>query len=179
MIGHLPTTLIVDGREYEINSDFRFALSCLQAFEDHELTDSEKRMVLLRNIYVEIPKNEQDAAEQAVWFLDCGKEVHETQKILVLMDWAQDEQYIFSAINKKAGFSVRQLEYLHWWDFVGYYMEPDESLFAQIVNIRAKRKKGRKLEKWEQEFYIQNRHAIDLQREADEAERLRREIEGE
>lgn len=179
MIGELPTTLTVDEREYEINSDFRFALPCILAFADPELTDHNRVTVLLNNIYKEIPANTSEAVKQAVWFLDCGKQSPEKPTGPVLMDWGQDEQYIFSSVNKKAGFSVRALPYLHWWDFVGYYMEPDESLYSQIVNIRAKRKLGKKLEPWEKEFYAQNQEVIDLKCDQDEIERILEELEGE
>ena len=37
-------------------------------------------------------------------------------------------------------------------------------MFAQIVNIRQKKAKGKKLDKGEREFYEKNRKAIDLKR---------------
>ena len=41
-------------------------------------------------------------------------------------------------------------------------MEIGESLFSSVLNIRQKRAKGKKLEKYEQEFYKDNRNLIDL-----------------
>lgn len=43
MIGLLPTSLEIDGEQYEINSDFRIALLIFEAYADKELTYGEKR----------------------------------------------------------------------------------------------------------------------------------------
>ncbi|MDR1101656.1 MAG: bacteriophage Gp15 family protein [Clostridiales bacterium] len=168
MIGYLPKSLIVDGREYAINSDFRPALRCIQAFEDGELTNSDKMVVLLRNIYIEAPENTQEAITQAIWFLDCGNESRIAEDRPRLMDWSKDEQYIFASMNRKVGYSVREVEYLHWWDFIGMFLEPDESMFSHIVTIRAKLRKGKKLDESEKGFYLEHKETIDLAREKDD-----------
>jgi hypothetical protein len=41
-------------------------------------------------------------------------------------------------------------------------MEIGECTFSNIVSIREKKIKGKKLEKYEQEFYRENRKLIDL-----------------
>lgn len=40
---------------------------------------------------------------------------------------------------------------------MGAYMEISEGLFHEILLIRQKRMSGKKLEKWEQEFYRKNK----------------------
>ena len=62
---------------------------------------------------------------------------------------------------------------------MGAYMEIGEGLYSQIIGIRQKKAKGRKLEKWEQEFYQANRSLIELktkrqERPEDEKEELRK-----
>ena len=49
------------------------------------------------------------------------------------------------------------MQYLHWWTFLGAYMEIGESLFSQILSVRMKKAKGKKLEDWEREFYKENK----------------------
>jgi hypothetical protein len=40
------------------------------------------------------------------------------------------------------GYSVRDPEkYTHWYDFVGAYMEIDESVWSTVIAIRVKKKK--------------------------------------
>ena len=46
-IGSLPTSLTINGKPYEIRSDFRVGLNIIQAFTDPELSKSEKIEVLL------------------------------------------------------------------------------------------------------------------------------------
>lgn len=41
-------------------------------------------------------------------------------------------------------------------------MEIGESLFSQILSVRMKKAKGKKLEDWEREFYKENKTLIDL-----------------
>jgi hypothetical protein len=169
MIGKLPSHLKVNGKNRAIRSDFRVALLIFQAYNDVELSDQERAIVMLDCLYEDfesIPKDDmQEAANQAVWFLDGGKgsdEVSNHKKAKKVMDWEQDEQLIFSAVNKVAGYETRATEYLHWWTLLGYFNEIGEGLFSTVINIRHKKNKGKKLEKYEQEFYRENKHLIDI-----------------
>lgn len=54
------------------------------------------------------------------------------------------------------------MKYMHWWTFLGAYMEIADGLFSQVLYIRQKKAKGKKLEKWEMEFYKNNKKLIDL-----------------
>ena len=117
---------------------------------------------MLELLFEEIPTNVEEALKQASWFLDGGKQYEEFNKSKKIMDWEQDESIIFSAINKVAGCETREKEYMHWWTFLGYFSEIDEGLFSTVINIRQKRNSGKKLEKYEQEFYRNNKTLIDL-----------------
>ena len=79
-----------------------------------------------------------------------------------VMDWQQDFPLIVSPINKALGFEVRAVEYLHWWTFLAAYQEIGDCLFAHVVSIRRKKKRGQKLDKSDQQFYRENRQIIDL-----------------
>lgn len=72
MIGLLPTSLEIDGEQYEINSDFRIALLIFEAYADKELTYGEKAAVCLNCLYKVVPKNVEEALTRALWFLDGG-----------------------------------------------------------------------------------------------------------
>ena len=71
---------------------------------------------------------------------------------------------IFSAVNKVAGKETRELPYLHWWTFLGYFNEIGEGTFSFVVNIRNKLNRGKKLEKDEREFLNRNKELIKLER---------------
>ena len=51
MLGELPVSIEVGGRDYPIDSDFRNILAILTAFNDDELQPVEKGYVCLRRLY--------------------------------------------------------------------------------------------------------------------------------
>lgn len=160
MIGQLPSSLTVAGIDYRIRTDFRDILKVVVAFSDPELENAEKVYVCLYIIYEEfesIPQSDyEEAYKAAIKFIDCGVEAG-SDKSPRTMDWEQDERIMFPAINRVAGFEVRSAEYLHWWTFMGYFMEIHEGVFSQVLSLRHKKAKGKKLEKWEQEFWRSNK----------------------
>ena len=168
MIGRLPKELNVNGTDRAIRSDFRVALLIMQAYNDPELSEQEKARVMMECLYEDYEvityEEYQEAYDKAVWFLDGGTvdEDSKHQKSKKVMDWEQDEQMIFSAVNKVAGHETRAVEYLHWWTFLGYFNEIGEGLLSTVINIRQKKNKGKKLEKYEQEFYRENKSLIDI-----------------
>lgn len=179
MIGVLPKTLTVSGKEYPINTDYRVVLIIFEAYDDPELTETEKTAVMINCLYENprsIPyKDYEEACLQAAWFLDGGKE-YETQKPTEarVISWQQDEQMIFSAINKTAGFELRNAEYIHWWTFLGYFSEIGECLLNTVVSIRKKKNQHKILDKFEQEFYQKNKSLIDIKKRYSASEQAER-----
>lgn len=164
MIYDLPKALTLGGREWAINTDYRDVLNILEAFEDPNLTDEEKVFVCLYCLYVDferIPKDTVQAAyEAAIEFIDHGNgNEHAGSRS---MDWTQDAPLIFPAVNHVAGFEVRSVEYMHWWTFVGLFMEIRDSVFSTVLSLRQKKNRGKKLEKHEQEFWKDNKGICEL-----------------
>lgn len=160
MLGALPKSLNVGGVDYPINADFRNIFPIFAAFSDNELTDQDKLFVCMRRLFVDLdslPAEQYTAAYQAALdFLAAGR--HDDKPGPKIVNWEKDEQMIFSAINQVAGVSeVRDLPFLHWWTFLGYFMAIDpESLCGSVLRIRQKKAKHKKLEKYEEEFYRAN-----------------------
>jgi len=173
MIGTLPKALEVGGVSYPINTDFRDVLDVLEAFDDPNLTDNEKIYICLSIIYEnldDIPQGDyEEAYKEAVAFIDHG--ISGGSSHIKTMDWEKDEALIFSAINKVAGKETRECEYIHWWTFLGYYMEIGDGIFSKVVSIRAKKAKHKKLEKWEQEFVQANPNLVKLERKRSDEEK--------
>lgn len=172
MIWELPTSLTVNGADWEIRTDFRDILKILVAFEDPELEPEEKEYVCLYILYVDfdqIPKDSYTAAyKAALQFIDNGMEGESGAPRT--MDWEQDAKILFPAVNHVAGFEVRSAEYLHWWTFTGYFMEIKDSVYANVLGLRQKKAKGKKLEKWEREFWNSNRRICVLSTKLTEEE---------
>ena len=88
-----------------------------------------------------IPKDDYEAAfKAALAFIDHNDKPEDTggKPPPRVMDWEQDESIMFPAVNKVAGFEVRSARYVHWWTFMGYYMEISDGVFAQVLNLRLK-----------------------------------------
>lgn len=174
MIGSLPKTLTVNGREWAIATDYREILKVMVIFNDPELEAREKLFLCLYYIYDDFeklnPDEYEEAYKQAVWFIDCGSEPKEGKNPR-LMDWEQDEHIIFPAVNRVAGFEVRDRDYLHWWTFMGYFTEIHEGIFSQVLSLRQKKAKKKKLEKWEREFWSANKDLCVLKEKLTEEEK--------
>lgn len=108
MIGTLPKHIEVGGENRAIRTDFRVALTIFVVYNDVTLSDTERVAITLQCLYVDIASIQErhlrQAIEQAVIYLDGNREQSEkTQQTKhKLLDWEQDESYIFSAINKVA-----------------------------------------------------------------------------
>lgn len=174
MIGVLPEALTVGSEEYSIRTDYRNVLQVFEAFQDPELTQEEKWIVAIYLMFEDFSCaddvlqaaqdgfNLEEAIQQILWFISAGQpEKQALEK--PTYNWKQDEQIIFSAVNKVAGKETRELEYLHWWTFLGYFNEVGEGTFSFIVGIRHKLNKGKKLEKHEKEFLAQNKELVKLE----------------
>ena len=181
-----PTSLNIGGVDYEIRTDYRAVLDLLTALNDEELMDADpqieaymKSRVILEIMFPQcddIPEEYmQEALDKVIEFIDMG--ITEDSKKPKTMDWEQDAPILIPAINKVLNTEIRAQKYIHWWTFLGAYMEIGESLFSNIVHIRQKKAKGKKLDKWEQDFYKENKSLIDFkqknQRSEEEKELLR------
>ena len=176
MVFDLPNSLSFGGRAWRIDADYRQVLRVLAAGEDPVLSDAEKATLCLYNLYVnfgEIPPTLWQAAyDAAVAFIDHGSAPSGGART---MDWTQDADLIFPAVNRVAGFEVRSVAFMHWWTFLGYFMELRDSVYATVLALRQKRAAGKKLEKWEQDYWRQNRALCELRPRYDRAERAERE----
>ena len=67
-------------------------------------------------------------------------------------------------VNKVAGTEIRAIPFLHWWTFMAYFNAIGEGQLSTLVSIRDKLRRGKKLEKWEQEYYRKNKERVDLRK---------------
>ena len=164
----LPTTVTVNDNIYTIrnNGDYRMVLDCFQVLNDVELSEKERLFAFLIIFYEDFNTLEdvlltddetiKSLVDNAFLFFNCGQEHVAGETNYKTIDWEQDSQLISSAVNKVAGKEIRAEQYLHWWTFMGYFSSVGESSLATVVGIRSKIAKGKKLEKYEQEFRRDN-----------------------
>lgn len=143
----LPEAIRINDRVYEINSDFRDCLRIILAYEDSDLTGFEKQLVLLGNLYKEMPAEEdiKEAAEKGVKFLNGGEEegAGSMTSELRLFSFAKDARFIFSAFQQTHGIDLQHTQYLHWWQFLTLFMDlGSETMFCNLVGLRKRVKTG-------------------------------------
>lgn len=169
----LPFSLEVNGIEHPIRYQYTAVLDIIRALNDPELEDKEKVYCCLYILYEDfedmMPSDYEEAFRKAMWFIDNGEDSKKDGKKLV--DFEQDEKLLIPAINRVAGREIRRDPDIHWWTFLGWFMEIGECTYSQVLNIRSKKSKGKKLEDWEQEFYSANRDICDIQDKMSEEEK--------
>lgn len=173
MIIGLPTSIEVCGTSYKIRSDYRAILDICIALNSIEFSNEEKGYIALFIFYEDLEtmphEHYEEALKKCYWFIDCGNE-YSDKPTPHLMDWEQDFKYIIAPVNRIAGKEVRSVEYMHWWTFVSMYMEIGDCLFAQIVSIRDKMARHKKLDQSEREWYRRNKDIIELKTKYNDTE---------
>ena len=176
MMWSLPISVEIGGTKYPIRNkcDFRVVLDVISSLSDEELEMEQRVECALFQFYgndeldtlekvLSSLNDIQIAIVEMMKIINLGKEETEEENKPKIMDWEHDFQQITPPISRVLGYSVRDAKnYTHWYDFIGAYMEIGECSWANIVSVRNKRMKGKPLDKWEREFYNENRKLIDL-----------------
>ena len=160
----LPNSAKIGGKKYEINADFRDVFEILAYLNDQNKPEYLRWQVALSLFYEgEIPQEHQrEAMEFLANFISYGSRDEKPGPKLI--DWEQDAQMIISDVNKIAGADVRSSTFLHWWTFLSYFYGIGEGQLSTVVSIRSKKRKGKKLEKWEEEFYRENVDRVEFKK---------------
>lgn len=161
----LPQSIEIGGKQWEIHADFRDILDIIQRLSSKT---SESLYVCLALFYEDFENLPEDcfteALEKMFSFIACGEEEDASPRPKTI-DWEQDRQMIISDINKVAGCEIRALPFCHWWTFISWFNGIGDGQLATVVSIREKKRKGKKLEDWEKEFYKNNRSKVDFKTE--------------
>lgn len=175
-----PTSLNVGGVDYAIRTNYGAVLDLFIALNDPDCVgDTEEEtnyihsMMIMQIMFPDCdsipPEHWQEAINKVCEFIDTG--ISDKKNSPKTMDWEKDAPIIIPEINKIMGYEVRNPAInTHWWTFLGAYMGIGESLFSNIVRIRYKKSKGKKLDKQEQEFYKENKHLIDFEQKTKRSE---------
>lgn len=174
MKGLLPRTLDVCGKPFEIRTDFRDILVICKALDDDSLTKEEKAYITLRCLFYDYDKLPKDGLEEAVTkafrFVGGGDipKTKDTGKKMI--DFEHDGFMLYPAISKTLGvIDVRDLDYLHWFTFLGAFGEIGNGLMSYTLSLRGKMNEEKKLEKNEREFLDKNRDIIMLRSKEEQA----------
>lgn len=175
MLGILPSSVVINGVTYKLNTDYHIALIIFEALEDPNLTEQQKMYIMLSCLYEDyksIPEEfYKEAVEEANKFLNGGENYDDAPKQKPLFSWTQDANIIFDAVNIVAGKELRdENNHEHWYTFLSYMGGIKESTFSTYIGIRKKLNKGKKLEKWEEDILRNNRDGVILKTRLSDAE---------
>lgn len=161
----LPTTVEVNGKTYEINTDYRDILTILSLYNRNDLSEMGKSLAAIQIFYKDkIPTDTQIAAKKMFEFINLNEEQSEedAKPLMPVYDWEQDYLAIVADVNRVAGCEIRALPYLHWFTFMSYFHAIGEGQLSFLICLRTKLRKGQKLEDSEREYYAQNRSKVNL-----------------
>lgn len=140
----LPDSITVGDQSYKLDTDFRTALKTLLAFEDAELTTSEKTSIMFDNLVdEETYEVSEELAIELIGFLNGGKpsEPDEDDNYR-LYSLSIDAELIFAAFRQTHGIDLQSVS-MHWWIFLALFMDLGaDTAFCNLVSMRKRYQKG-------------------------------------
>lgn len=144
LVDLVPTTVNIDNKEYEINSDFRTSILFELLMQDGTIEEDDKILMALQLYYPDIPENIKKAIEQMLWFYRCGKDVSsskgngKSKGVTQIYSFEYDDNYIYSAFLDQYNIDLQDIEYLHWWKFKAMFKAlKDDNMIVKIMGYRS------------------------------------------
>lgn len=113
-----PEYVEVEGKQYKINTDFRYAIKCNQIAQDNTIGDYERVLGVICTLFgaeaLDNPKHYEKLLKLALKYLSCGKEIDNDEK--PDMDYIQDMDYIEASFMSDYHIDLAN-EKMHWWKF--------------------------------------------------------------
>jgi hypothetical protein len=133
---HLPESVIVNGRKYRVDLDFRNVLRMLDTMDDQTLTPEARDWVALSCV-MKKPKMEAFPAVKSLLFGDKSKDGGGEEKKRVT-SFEQDADVIRAAFRQVYGINLYK-DRLHWFEFTELLNAlPEGNRYMEIIGIRAR-----------------------------------------
>ncbi len=155
MFNKLPYFVILKGKKYKINVDFRNMISFENKVQDKSVSESEKIEYGLRHFYpaffyaenyIKLLQDKQlykEACKKLIWFYKCGREnyhkisVNDKGKKDLIYSYKYDDEYIWSTFHELHNIDLTT-DKIHWWKFKAILKSiPSNTEFAKIQSYRA------------------------------------------
>jgi hypothetical protein len=140
----LPESIMVNGKEHKINTDFKVWIEIESTFLNDNISDCEKIVRMLKMCYKTLPDSLSDALYAMMSFYlmspyedDKTNKKHKKENVKVIYSFDEDAPYIYSAFLSEYGIDLTK-ENLHWWQFMSLLKGlGDENKFCKIITWRA------------------------------------------
>lgn len=154
MFNKLPYFVILQGKKYKINVDFRNMISFENIIQNRNVNNSKKVEYALKHFYpvffckrnyIELLQNAdlyKEACDKLIWFYQCGrKDYHKTGKSggkpKSIYSYEFDDEYIYGAFYEQYRIDLENKK-LHWWKFKALLKSlKDDTEFVKIKGYRA------------------------------------------
>ena len=155
MFNKLPYFVILQGKKYKINVDFRNMISFENKVQDKSVSESEKIEYGLRHFYpaffyaenyiklLQDKRLYKEACKKLIWFYKCGRENYhkisrnDKEKKDLIYSYKYDDEYIWSAFHELHNIDLTT-DKIHWWKFKAILKSiPSNTEFAKIQSYRA------------------------------------------
>ena len=139
LIDLLPTSVDINGKKYEINSDFRISILFEILMQDKSINDKDKIYLALELYYPIVPDDVNLAIEKILWFYRCGKDVAKSKgngkgkSDIQIYNFEYDDDYIYAAFMDQYRIDLQDIKHLHWWKFKAMFKSLKED--NEIVKI--------------------------------------------
>lgn len=136
-----PRSVEIEGREYEIDADFRNCIKFEQLMFDPDIQDDLRGVLVLNLFYPEIPQAVPAAFEKILWLYSAGQKQQKssnTSRQKRIYSFEYDADYIFAAFLADYRIDLNDVDFLHWWKFRALFagLKPD-NLICKIMDYRA------------------------------------------
>lgn len=155
MFNRLPYFVILEGKKYKINVDFRNMISFENMLQDRSVDNSEKIEYGLKHFYpvffddnnynmlLTMPELYEVACEKLIWFYRCGRDDYHgvkgngKGKNRQIYSYDFDDEYIYGAFYEQYGVDLAY-DRVHWWKFKALLKcLKDDTEFVKIQGYRA------------------------------------------
>lgn len=155
MFNKLPYFVILQGKKYKINVDFRNMISFENKVQDKSVSNSEKIKYGLRHFYpaffyeknynelIRNPQLYKEACDKLIWFYKCGRDnYHKTKgngkgQNKQIYSYEFDDEYIYGAFYEQYRIDLAY-DKVHWWKFKALLKSlKDDTEFVKIKGYRA------------------------------------------
>ena len=140
-----PNQAEVNGKRYEIRTNFRNSILFELMMQDSRLSSTEKVRKGLALYYSDTPDDLSAAVDAALWFYRCGKEETTVQKRMAarrgknpIYSFEHDAGLIYAAFLLAYNIDLQDIEYMHWWRFRYLFNSlPKDCEFVRAMEYRS------------------------------------------
>ena len=112
-----PTHAEINGKLYEINTDYRVAKECYEIINDDTISDQERALAVIYKVFGFVPKQDREVfLDKASVFLTCGRPNEQSSEEPPDFDVNEDEGFIEASFKSCYGIDLDEIN-MHWWKF--------------------------------------------------------------